>query len=245
MDESVFELIPQSPINDVLGTEPSLAETILSIRQMKNGKAPGVDGIPAEVLKHGEDELASRLHHLILLIWQTEEITSDLQDADIVKIFKKGDKSECGNYRGISLLATVGKIIARILANCLVPHAEGFLPESQCGFRPNRGTTDMIFTARQLQEKCREQRQPLYMAFIDLTKAFDSVNRAALWQILGKFGCPEKFISIVRLLHDGMSARVPSSQAAGDPFEVHTDVKQGCVILHLHSSPSSYLPFSI
>ena len=230
VDESVFELIPQSPINDVLGIEPSLAETVLSIRQMKNGKAPGVDGIPAEVLKHGGDELASRLHHLILLIWQTEEITSDLQDVDIVKIFKKGDKSECGNYRGISLLATVGKIIARILANRLVPHAEGFLPESQCGFRPNRGTTDMIFTARQLQEKCREQRQPLYMAFIDLTKAFDSVNRAALWRILGKFGCPEKFISIVRLLHDGMSARVLSSQAAGDPFEVHTGVKQGCVI---------------
>ena len=116
MDEAVFELIPQSPINDVLGIEPSLAETELSIRQMKNGKAPGVDGIPAEVLKRGGDELASRLHHLILLIWQTEEIMSDLQDADIVKIFKKGDKSDCGNYRGISLLAIVGKIIARILA---------------------------------------------------------------------------------------------------------------------------------
>ena len=88
----------------------------------------------------------------------------------------------------------------------------------------------MIFTARQLQEKCREQRQPLYLAFIDLTKAFDSVNRAALWRILGKFSCPEKLISIVRLLHDGMSARVLSSQAAGDPFEVHTGVKQGCVV---------------
>ena len=107
-------------------------------------------------IKHGGNELASRLHHLILLKWQTEDITSDLQDADIVKILKKGGKSECGNYRGFSLLAIVGKIIARILANRLVPHAEGFLPESQCGFRPNRLTTDIIFTERQLQEKCRE-----------------------------------------------------------------------------------------
>ena len=114
---------------------------------MKNGKAPGVDGIPAEIFKHGGDDLALHLHQLILLIWRTEEITSDLQDADIVKIFKKGDKSDCGNYRGISLLATARKIIARILANRQVPHADGFLPESQFGFRPNRGTTDMIFTA--------------------------------------------------------------------------------------------------
>ncbi|XP_060767191.1 complement C3-like [Neoarius graeffei] len=70
----------------------------------------------------------------------------------------------------------------------------------------------MIFTTQQLQEKCREQRQSLYMAFIDLTKAFDSINQVALWRILAKYGCPEKFITILRLLHDGMSARVLSSQ---------------------------------
>ncbi len=54
---------------------------------------------------------------------------------------------------------------------------------------PSRGTADMIFTARQLQEKCCEQRQPLYMAFIDLTKAFDMVDRQALWSILSMYGC--------------------------------------------------------
>ena len=87
----------------------------------------------------------------------------------------------------------------------------------------------MIFTARKLQEKCREQRQPLYMAFIDLTKAFDSINREALWRILAKYGCPEKFISTLRLLHDGMSARVLGG-TGGEAFEVRTGVKQGCVI---------------
>ena len=87
----------------------------------------------------------------------------------------------------------------------------------------------MIFTARQLQEKCREQRQPLYMAFIDLTKAFDSINQEALWRILAKYGCPEKFISTLRLLHDSMSARVLGG-TGGEAFEVQTGVKQGCVI---------------
>ncbi|XP_064091612.1 uncharacterized protein LOC135205178 [Macrobrachium nipponense] len=77
---------------------------------------------------------------------------------------------------GIALLSVAGKVLARILTTRLTPLAEKILPESQCGFRPARGTTDMVFSARQLQEKCREQPKPLTMGFIDLTKAFDSMN---------------------------------------------------------------------
>ena len=85
---------------------------------------------------------------------------------------------------------------------------EPVLPESQCGFRANRGTTDMIFCARQIQEKNREQHKDLYMVFIDLTKAFDSINRAGLWSILANFSCPSKLINIMKQLHDGMMGRV-------------------------------------
>ncbi len=67
-------------------------------------------------------------------------------------IFKKGGKAECGNYRGISLLSTIGKVLARVLENRLLPLSDEILPESQCGFRLSRGRADMIFTARQLQE---------------------------------------------------------------------------------------------
>ena len=72
------------------------------------------------------------------------------------------------------------------------------VPESQCGFRRARSTTDMIFVARLLQEKCREQHRDLFIAFIDLTKAFDTVKRYLLWQVLGKFGCPPHFLNILR-----------------------------------------------
>ena len=60
----------------------------------------------------------------------------------------------------------------------------------------------MIFAARQLQEKCREQQQELYAVFVDLTKAFDSVDRSALWEVLLKSGCPPDFVSIIRSFHD-------------------------------------------
>ena len=92
------------------------------------------------------------------------------------------------------------------------------------------GRIDMIFTGRQLQEKCQEQNMDLYMTFIDLIKAFDTVSREGLWKIMAKFGCPTKFIAIVRQFHDGMLARVQNDGEFSDPFPVTNGVKQGCVI---------------
>ena len=88
----------------------------------------------------------------------------------------------------------------------------------------------MIFTARQLQEKCQEQNVDIYMIFADLTKAFDTVNREGLWKIMAKFGCPAKFIAMVWQFHDGMLARVQNDGEFSDPFLVTNGIKQGCVL---------------
>ena len=87
----------------------------------------------------------------------------------------------------------------------------------------------MVFSARQLQEKCLEQHKDLYLIFIDLTKAFDTVDRPGLWAILSKIGCPDKFINIVRSFHDGMSARVRDGGSTSLLFMVTSGTKQGCV----------------
>nr|VZI40139.1 unnamed protein product [Spirometra erinaceieuropaei] len=88
----------------------------------------------------------------------------------------------------------------------------------------------MIFAARQLQEKCQEMRTHLYSTFVDLTKAFDTVNREGLWKIMQKFGCPERFTQMVRQLHDGMMARVTDNGTVSEAFAVTNGVKQGCVL---------------
>ena len=88
----------------------------------------------------------------------------------------------------------------------------------------------MIFAARQLQEKCQEQYDDLFITFIDLTKAFDTVCRDGLWQIMEKFGCPRKFTALVRQLHDGMRATVLDNGDTSDSFPVTNGVKQGCVL---------------
>ena len=159
-------------------------------------------------------------------------VPQDFKDASIIHLYKrKGNRQSCDNHRGISLLSIAGKILARILLNRLTNHLEqGLLPESQCGFRQNRGTIDMIFAARQLQEKCQEQNTDLYFTFVDLTKAFDSVSRDGLWKIMAKFGCPEQFITMVRQFHDGMMASVQDQSGASAMFSVTNGVKQGCVL---------------
>ena len=92
---------------------------------------------------------------------------------------------------------------------------------------------DMIFTARQLQEKCREHQRELYAVFVDLTKAFDSVDRSALWEILLKMGCPHDFVAIIRSIHDGMRAMVFENGELSPSFDVANGTKQGCILAPL------------
>nr|VZI26339.1 unnamed protein product [Spirometra erinaceieuropaei] len=218
--------------NIPLYSPPSLQETIRAVQQLSSGKAPGSDAIPAEVYKHGGPLLMDHLTALFQEMWRRGEVPQDFKDATIVHLYKrKGNRQVCDYHRGISLLNIAGKIFARILLNRLNNHLEqGHLPESQCGFRRHRGTTDMIFAARQLQEKCQEMRTHLYSTFVDLTKAFDTVNREGLWKIMQKFGCPERFTQMVRQLHDGMMARVTDNGAVSEAFAVTNGMKQGCVL---------------
>ena len=88
----------------------------------------------------------------------------------------------------------------------------------------------MVFTARQLQEKSREQERNLCMAFIDLSKAFDTVNRDLLWLVLGRFGCPDTFVAMARAFHVDMRASVVVGGEETVPFSVELGVKQGCVM---------------
>ncbi|VDL98580.1 unnamed protein product [Schistocephalus solidus] len=107
---------------------------------------------------------------------------------------------------------------------------QGLLLESQCGFHRHRATTDMNFATRQLQEKCQEMRAHLYTTFVDLTKAFDTVNRDGLWKVMQKFGCPERFTHMVRQRHDGITAHVTDNGTVSEAFAVANGVKQGWIL---------------
>ena len=144
----------------------------------------------------------------------------------IVNIYKrKGDRQDCSNYRGISLLAIASKIFAKILLQRLLVIVDDVLPETQCGFRSSHSMVDMIFTLQQLQEKAAKQNKPLYISFVDFSKAFDSISCSCLWRLLSKFGCPDKFILKLRAYHEGIQAQVMIDGEMTDAFPVTHGVK--------------------
>ena len=233
IDDDVMSSIPQNPDIPELSLEPAYLEVWESIKQIASGKSPSPkDPIPPEVYKHGGHALVKKLHALFVEIWKAGRVPQDYKDACIKHLYKnKGVRNVCDNHRGISLLSIAGKILARLILNRIIKHlVDKVCPESQCGFRSGRGTVDMIFSLRQVAEKVREKNQELYMVFVDLTKAFDTVNRDALWQVLRRLGIPENMLSVIISFHEGMKASVVSDGMMSDPFDVTNGTKQGCVM---------------
>ena len=85
--------------------------------QLKVGKSPGIGCIPAEVCQHGDDTVLDKLQDLFTNCWKKGTVPQDLRDAVIVSLYKnQGEKSDCSNYRGITLLSIAGKNLGSRLA---------------------------------------------------------------------------------------------------------------------------------
>ena len=106
----------------------------------------------------------------------------------------------CGNSSGISLGSHSGKVLLKLVARRVSAYCEakGLLPEEQCGFRPDRSTTDIMFVVRRLQEVGRKAGVTLFMCFIDLKMAYDTVDRTLLWQVLTCIGVPPQMTAVIR-----------------------------------------------
>jgi hypothetical protein len=156
--------------------EPSLAEVEIAIGKLKSYKSPGTDQIPAELIKAGGETLYSEIHKLICCIWNKEELPQQWKESIIVPIYKKGDKTDCNNYPGITLLPTAYKILSNIILTRLTPHVNEIIGDHQCGFRHNRSTTDQIFYFRQILEKKWGYNGTVHQLFVDFKKAYDSIK---------------------------------------------------------------------
>jgi len=137
--------VRQAEIHTVgpLVLEPSAFEVELTIGKLKNHKSPGIDQIPAELIKAGGRTICSAIHKLIISIWNKEELPKEWKELIILSTYKKGHKTDCNNCRGISLLPTMYKILSNILPSMLIPYAEEVIAGRQCGC--SRSTTDHIF----------------------------------------------------------------------------------------------------
>ena len=161
-----------------------------AISQMKAGKASGPPGVVVEMIQAAGDMGASMIPDLAAAIVCDGKIPSDWEQSFIVCLYKGNrDTLERGNCRGLKLTEQVMKILERIVDGHIRQLVS--IDDSQFGFGLGRGTTDAIFVVRQLQEKYPAANKRLYMAFVDLEKAFDQVPRKVIWWVLRKLGVEE------------------------------------------------------
>ena len=209
---------------------PSLQEVHDCISRLRNAASPGEDLVDARLLKSCPDASAW-LHRVITAVWKSEEAPGEWKSAMLVPIYKgKGARDTAENYRGISLLSIAGKVYAMVLMKRVRDGTDSKLEEAQSGFRQGRGTTDAIWTLRVLGAACQRKRQCFARVYVDFRKAYDSVNRDALWKVLRLYGVHPKLITLLKDLHSGSTAAVRVGGELGQQFAVEAGVRQGCVV---------------
>uniref|UniRef100_A0A914VH66 Reverse transcriptase domain-containing protein n=1 Tax=Plectus sambesii TaxID=2011161 RepID=A0A914VH66_9BILA len=160
--------------------------------QMKTGKTPGNDDITTEMLKHGHGTLVPVLMRLFntCLTWQ--DTPKHMADSSTILLFKKGDPLQLKNYRPISLLSVIYKLLTKVINNQADHILDKSQPPEQASFRRNFSTINHLHSLNELIEKTHEYQLPLYMLFIDFEKAFDSVEVNAVWSAIQEQACLEQ-----------------------------------------------------
>ena len=209
------------PINTDNFTSDELATCI---KDLKNNKAAGLDGIPAEVWK-------SRILDNELLGFCNGTLNGDKpslwSESGIIPIPKKGDLSKPTNYRGISLTPIASKVYNKLLLNRLRPYVDPILRPNQNGFRQGRGTLSQILTIRRIIEGVKAKNLKAILTFVDFKKAFDSVDRNKLMSILRAYGIPEKLVCAIAIMYTDTIAKVMSPDGETDFFDILAGVLQG------------------
>jgi hypothetical protein len=168
-------------------------------------------------------------------IWKEEKIPKEWEGL-IIKIPKKGDVSNCNNWRGITLLSTPSKILTRIILNRIQNTVERCLRKEQAGFRKHRSYVDLINTLRIILEQSVEWKVILYMTFIDSDKAFDSVKREEMWLTLQEYDIPSTITQIIHILYDGFKCKISHERRLSEFIQVRNGVRQGRIL-----SPTLFL----
>ena len=209
---------------------PTIEEIVNATNLLKDHKAAGIDGIPAEFLKADTNITGRLLLPLFQKVWEEEVYPTEWKEGVIVKIPKKGNLTNCNNWRGLTLLSMSSKIMARIILERIKDRINSTLKRHQAGFRSGRSCTDHINTLRIILEQSTEMNSSLYLMFVDFEKAFDRVNREYIWESLSRKGIPEKLIAVIKASYVNARCSVLHNGQLTRSFAVNQGVRQGCIL---------------
>jgi hypothetical protein len=232
-EDKVLDLASQSPDPNSLHSIVLTRETVQSaLCKLKMGKATGTDLIPAEFLKFGGEATQNALFDLFNKIKLLEQIPQQWYEGIVKPIFKDGSKEVLNNYRGITISSIVYKTFAIIIEEQVMAYVESndLLGDYQGAFRRGRRCEDHIFALKGICSIRRTKKQKTYLAFLDISKAFDMVDRNKLFLHMWDKGIQGKAWTLIQMLYKRVCNKVIFGNFESDMYEVVNGVKQGCVM---------------
>ena len=192
----------------------------MAIRRLKGEKACGGDMIEPEMIKYLGEKGREWMWKICADSWREQKIPKDWENNIIIPIHKGGDQASCDNYRAICLSSVCFKVYTRIVEERLRSAIEDELDDSQAAFRTGRQTGDNIFVVRNIIERKIEEDEELFLTFIDLRAAFDTIEREQIWKSLAELGVHQELIIITRSIYGTVNGRVQLAVGRSDVFRM-------------------------
>ena len=214
-------------------------EVSAALGKLQNHKSAGLSGGPTELFRYAmagvtTEDLACDVPALLAEIlngaFDRGEVPQSWNTVLVSPIFKRGDRTDTANYRPISVGDTYSKLYATVLNARLMAWLEehGLRAPGQSGFRPHLGTSHQIFALQHFVQDSKRLRRPLYVCFVDFSKAYDRVPRHLLWQVMSSIGVPTKFVQAIQSMYNDLQCMVRVGGLVGPAFPSVIGVKQGC-----------------
>lgn len=207
-----------------------VSEVKRALNCSKSGRAPGPDELHIETLKLLREQNLSVLTKLLNEIYSSGNIPYDWLKSTFIPIPKKASANKCDQFRLISLMSHVLKLLLKIIHQRIYKKCEMDLDDAQFGFREGLGTREALFSLSVLLQKCRDQQKDIYMCFIDYEKAFDRIDHTALFRILEEKGLDTNDLHLLKNLYQNQIATVRVADEETTEIPVQRGVRQGCVL---------------
>ena len=238
-----FPVQPSPPVAhaDALNAPISLGEVLVGLRKLHNGRATGMQGLPAELFRYAKDVqesgmpppehvLAPALVAVLNSAFVAGRVPASVNGSLITPVHKKGSKLDTLNYRPIAVTEPLMRLYASILNARVLKYTEsvGLRAETQAGFRPKLSTVHQLFTLQHFVDTQNHAKQPLYCCFLDLKGAYDRVNRVLLWEALRRLGIDGRMLSAIQSLYANSTVAMKIGNRMGPGLPSETGLKQGC-----------------
>ena len=227
-------------MNERLNVTPETEEIEMAMREMKD-TAPGEDGVRLRYICEACDEVRMRVVGIVKRMFEKSagDWDESAKSGIMIPLFKKGDRSVPGNYRGVCLLSMCSRILARVIAKRVSAWAEGLglLDDNQAGFRSGRSTADVVQMMVRVQEDvedCRRRVESVdecewpFAKLLDLRKAYPRVNKPGLWSLLERYGMNGKCLECLIGLHESTVYKVRGKEGMSEAWVPARGLREGC-----------------